>query len=68
MKRKYKKFIRELQADQARIVNAYGSLSRRIANMESDVEEMRWRMDELTPTFPPVDERGLRAAVVDGVK
>lgn len=68
MKRKHKRFLRELQADQARLVNAYGDLASRLSKIEEQVEGMRWRMDELTPQFPPFDERGLRAAIRDNLK
>jgi hypothetical protein len=68
MKRKYKRFLRELQADQARVVDAYGQLASRLAKIEDQVEGMRWRMDEVTPQFPPCDERGLRAAIRDNLK
>jgi len=68
VKRKHKQALRRLSEDNARLKDYLGMLSERLADMRKDVEGMQWRLDEVTPKFPPVDEQGIRAAILDGVK
>lgn len=51
-KGKVKRFLRSLQADQARLMNAYAELRHKHSELAKTVESQGWRIDECTPRFP----------------